>query len=117
MADLPSLLLESLDPNTRKQAEQHLYTISTQPGFLLHLLQLVLEPSQNRAARLAGGVYLKNITKLRWEEVSSSLSCDFGYVDQSGLIHQGCTTTARDRQGNPERSTNTSNDSVIEYRG
>jgi len=70
MAELPSLLLQSLDPNTRKQAEQNLYTISTQPGFLLHLLQLVLEPSQNRAVRLAGSVYLKNITKLRWEEVS-----------------------------------------------
>lgn len=70
MADLSSLLLESLSPNTRKQAEQNLYTLSTKSGFLLYLLELVLEPTQNRAVRLAGSVYLKNITKLRWEEVS-----------------------------------------------
>ncbi|KAG6828872.1 hypothetical protein H0H92_006481 [Tricholoma furcatifolium] len=68
MADLPSLLLASLNPSTRKQAEQNLNALSVQQGFLSHLLRLVLEPSQDRAVRLAGGVYLKNITKLRWEE-------------------------------------------------
>ncbi|KAG6872821.1 hypothetical protein C0995_006303 [Termitomyces sp. Mi166 len=68
MADLPALLLASLNSTTRKQAEQNLDAVSVQPGFLLHLLRLVLEPSQDRAVRLAGGVYLKNITKHRWEE-------------------------------------------------
>lgn len=69
MADLPALLLASLNPNTRKQAEHNLNALSVQPGFLSHLLRLVLESSQDRAVRLSGGVYLKNITKLRWEEV------------------------------------------------
>ncbi|CAA7263712.1 unnamed protein product [Cyclocybe aegerita] len=68
MADLPSLLLASLNPDTRKQAEQNLTAFSTQPGFLTHLLSLVLEQSQDRAVRLSGSVYLKNLAKLRWEE-------------------------------------------------
>ncbi|KAF8963542.1 importin alpha re-exporter [Flammula alnicola] len=68
MADLPTLLLASLNPESRKQAEQNLSGLSTQPGFLTHLLRLVLEPSQDRAVRLSGSIYLKNITKLRWEE-------------------------------------------------
>ncbi|KAF5378153.1 hypothetical protein D9615_007619 [Tricholomella constricta] len=68
MADLPALLLASLNPDTRKQAEQSLNAVSVQQGFLSHLLRLVLQPSQDRAVRLAGGVYLKNVTKLRWEE-------------------------------------------------
>lgn len=75
MADLPSLLLASLNPDTRKQAEQNLTALSTHQGFLTHLLNLILEPSQDRAVRLSGSVYLKNITKLRWEEVSLILSC------------------------------------------
>ncbi|RDB24273.1 Importin alpha re-exporter [Hypsizygus marmoreus] len=68
MADLATLLLASLNPSTRKQAEQNLTELSVQQGFLSHLLRLVLEPTQDRAVRLAGSVYLKNITKLRWEE-------------------------------------------------
>lgn len=69
MADLPSLLLASLHPDTRKQAEHNLNAFSTQQGFLSHLLRLILESSQDRAVRLSGSVYLKNITKLRWDEV------------------------------------------------
>jgi exportin-2 (importin alpha re-exporter) len=72
MADLPNLLLGSLNPATRKQAEQSLESYSVQPGFLSHLLRLVLEPSQDRSVRLAGSVYLKNIAKLRWEDVRST---------------------------------------------
>jgi exportin-2 (importin alpha re-exporter) len=71
MADLSSLLLASLNPDTRKQAEQNLTVLSSQQGFLIHLLNLILEPSQDRAVRLSGSVYLKNITKLRWEEVNT----------------------------------------------
>lgn len=69
MADLPALLKASLNPQTRKLAEQNLNALSTQTGFLTHLLSLVLEQLQDRAIRLSGSVYLKNITKLRWDEV------------------------------------------------
>ncbi|KAK7018654.1 importin-alpha export receptor [Paramarasmius palmivorus] len=68
MADLPTLLLASLNPGTRKQAEQNLNALSEQPGFLSHLLTLVLNQSQDRAVRLSASVYLKNLVKLRWEE-------------------------------------------------
>ena len=71
MSDLPTLLRASLDPSTRKQAEANLTEVSKQQGFLVALLRLVLEPSQDRAVRLAGSVYLKNVVKLRWEEVRS----------------------------------------------
>ncbi len=70
MADLPQLLVASLKPDTRKQAEQNLSAISIQPGFLGVLLQLVLNASQERSVRLAASIYLKNVAKSRWEEVS-----------------------------------------------
>ena len=69
MADISELLLASLNPETRKPAEQNLTALSVQPGFLTHLLGLILEGSKNRAVRLAGAVYLKNLAKMRWEEV------------------------------------------------
>ncbi|KAI0749865.1 armadillo-type protein [Daedaleopsis nitida] len=68
MAELPSLLLASLNPSSRKQAEQNLQALSTQPGFLTHLLTLVLQTTQDRAVRLAASVYLKNVVKSRWED-------------------------------------------------
>ncbi|KAF5349357.1 hypothetical protein D9758_011786 [Tetrapyrgos nigripes] len=68
MSDLPNLLLASLNPSTRKQAEQNLTAYSIQQGFLTHLLRLVIDQSQERAVRQAGSIYLKNIAKLRWEE-------------------------------------------------
>ena len=72
MAELPSLLLASLNPSTRKQAETSLQQLSIQPGFITHLLNLVLQSSQDRAVRLAASVYLKNIAKSRWEDVRTS---------------------------------------------
>jgi exportin-2 (importin alpha re-exporter) len=72
MTDLAGLLHASLSPTTRKLAEQSLDSYSTQSGFLPHLLQLVLDHKQDRAVRLAGAVYLKNLAKLRWEEVRFS---------------------------------------------
>ncbi|KAL5498046.1 CSE1_1 [Sanghuangporus vaninii] len=68
MSDIPTLLLASLNPATRKQAEQGLAALSAQPGFLLALLQLVIAPGQDRSVRLAASVYLKNTVKRRWEE-------------------------------------------------
>lgn len=72
--DLSTLLQASLNPATRKQAETELQNVSVQPGFLTHLLQLVLNSGGDRAVRLAGSVYLKNIAKMRWVEVRYPLS-------------------------------------------
>ncbi|KAJ7180497.1 CAS/CSE protein [Mycena filopes] len=74
MSDLSALLLASLNPTTRKSAEQNLTAISVQPAFLSHLLHLILDASKDRAVRLAGSVYLKNIARLRWEEDVNPLS-------------------------------------------
>ncbi|KAH0831109.1 armadillo-type protein [Lanmaoa asiatica] len=68
MSDVASLLSASLQPTSRKQAEQQLNQLTAQHGFLPHLLALVLDPAPDRAVRLAGGIYLKNVAKLRWEE-------------------------------------------------
>lgn len=73
-SDLSSLLLASLQPSTRKQAETNLDQLSLQPGFILALLRLILDLSQDRAVRLAASVYLKNVTKLKWEEVCNLTS-------------------------------------------
>jgi exportin-2 (importin alpha re-exporter) len=69
MADLPALLLGSLQPATRKQAEATLAQYADQAGFLQHLLQLVLTPGADRPVRLAGSVYLKNTVKRKWDDV------------------------------------------------
>ncbi|KAJ7918955.1 CAS/CSE protein [Mycena leptocephala] len=74
MSDLPSLLLASLNPTTRKLAEQNLNALSLQPGFLSHLLRLILDATKERPVRLAGSVFLKNIARLRWEEDVNPLS-------------------------------------------
>jgi uncharacterized MAPEG superfamily protein len=66
MSDIPKLLLESLNPHTRKKAEQALDAYSRQPAFVVHLLQLVLATSNDSAVRLAASVYLKNRVKLGW---------------------------------------------------
>lgn len=72
MSELPALLLSSLSPATRKQAEQNLHILATQPGFLALLLRLILDPSQDRAVRLAGSVFFKNVVRRKWEEVCLS---------------------------------------------
>lgn len=69
MSEIPGLLLASLNPSTRKEAETNLQALSLQPGFLSVLLRLVLEQSQDRPVRLAGSVYLKNVVKNRWDDV------------------------------------------------
>jgi exportin-2 (importin alpha re-exporter) len=75
--DLPTLLLASLHPNTRKQAESTLNELSQQPAFITALLRLVLDATTPGGVpvRLAGGVFLKNLVKLRWEEVCTFSSC------------------------------------------
>jgi Importin-beta N-terminal domain len=68
MSDIPNLLLQSLNPQTRKQAEYSLGEYSRQPAFVLHLLRLVLDATQDSPVRLAASVYLKNTVKLGWLE-------------------------------------------------
>ena len=68
MSDIPKLLLDSLNPNTRKQAEQSLAAYRRQPAFVVHLLQLILDASNDNAVRLAASVYLKNTVRLGWLE-------------------------------------------------
>ena len=72
MSEIPGLLLASLNPSTRKEAETNLQSLSLQQGFLSVLLRLVLEQSQDRPVRLAGSVYLKNVIKNRWDDVRGS---------------------------------------------
>ena len=92
LPDLPALLLASLNPETRKQAEQNLTLLSSQQNFLIYILDLILNPSQDRAVRLSGSVYLKNITKLRWEEVSlNALLFKFAEIK---VIDVGYTATS-----------------------
>ncbi|KAK0485031.1 CAS/CSE protein [Armillaria novae-zelandiae] len=86
MSELPQLLLASLNPATRKQAEQNLDAFSAQQGFLSHLLRLVLDQSQERAVRLSGSVYLKNIAKLKWEEDVQPLAEQDKVVLRSELV-------------------------------
>lgn len=82
MSDIPKLLLESLNPHTRKQAEQALDAYSRQPAFVIHLLQLVLTTSNDTAVRLAASVYLKNRVKLGWlDDVRQSSSIIYTVSD------------------------------------
>ncbi|KAF8635563.1 hypothetical protein AX15_000213 [Amanita polypyramis BW_CC] len=74
MVDLPSILTALLDPRTQKEAEKSLNALSTQQGFLLHLLRLIIDASQQLTIRLSGSVYLKNIAKTRWEEEDQPLA-------------------------------------------
>jgi exportin-2 (importin alpha re-exporter) len=73
MSDVPSLLKASLSPATRKDAETRLEQLTTQPGFLPHLLGLCVDPNQDRSVRLAASVYLKNVAKLKWMEARRPL--------------------------------------------
>ncbi|TDL23186.1 Cse1-domain-containing protein [Rickenella mellea] len=68
MADVRGLLLASLNPQTRKQAERDLQALSLQQGFLVALLQLILDQTQERAVRLSGSVFFKNVVRRRWED-------------------------------------------------
>lgn len=73
MAEISALLYASLNPATRREAEQNLLLFAQQPAFLQLLLQLVLDAAQDRAVRLAASVYLKNTTKRRWADDDAPL--------------------------------------------
>ena len=74
MASLPALLQASLSPDTRKQAEATLNQLCANTSFLSHLLRLVLDTTQDRAIRLAGSIFLKNVVKTKWEDVRSDIA-------------------------------------------
>jgi hypothetical protein len=82
MSDIPKLLLDSLNPHTRKQAEHALDAYSRQPAFVVHLLQLVLATTNDTAVRLAASVYLKNRVKLGWLEDVGNLKKKFTISDR-----------------------------------
>ncbi|THH29169.1 hypothetical protein EUX98_g5041 [Antrodiella citrinella] len=73
MSDIPALFLASLAPATRKQAEVNLQALSVQPGFLSHLLRLVLEGGQDKSVRLAASLYFKNVVKNRWDDEEAAI--------------------------------------------
>jgi len=77
MADLAALFSASLDPITRKQAEQTLTQASLEQNFALEVLALALSSTQDRAIRLASGIYFKNTIKRRWSPVSSFVTSIF----------------------------------------
>ena len=66
MPGIAPLILASLNPETRRQAEQNLHALSSQPGLLAAILHLILDASQDRSVRLAASVFLKNTVKRRW---------------------------------------------------
>lgn len=124
MADLAGLLLASLNPDSRKQAEQNLNVLGLQQGFLSHLLRLVLDPTQDRPVRLAGSIYLKNITKHRWEEASFYLTLSHSLLtvfvvgrSTDSRAGQGCSTirarTSHARPLQPSRQSHPSSSSRV----
>lgn len=111
MADVASLLQASLQPTTRKQAEQQLHQLTPQDGFLSHLLQLILNKNVDPSIRLAGGIYLKNIAKIRWEEVSMSL---FGNSTRFKHLVTGRRTFAGEGKGQYPSTVGSFNDRVVQ---
>jgi hypothetical protein len=67
MVDLAGLLLASLNPDSRKQAEQNLNALGLQQGFPSHFLGLVLDPAQDHSVRLSGSSSARqhNISQMR----------------------------------------------------
>ena len=113
MSDIPKLLLDSLNPHTRKQAEQSLEAYSRQPAFVVHLLRLVLDATQNGAVRLAASVYLKNMVKLGWlddvcrfTDLLSDTQLDLTWLPPT----KGRVSHLRRRQGGAQAATRSRDD-------
>jgi exportin-2 (importin alpha re-exporter) len=70
MSSIPAILQASLEPQTRQVAEKQLEELSSQPGFVILLIQIVLDNIQTPQARQAAAVYFKNTIKRRWSDVS-----------------------------------------------
>jgi hypothetical protein len=121
-ADLPALLLASLQPHSRQQAESSLNALSQQPGFAVALLRLVLSTAGvDRPVRLAGVVYLKNLVMMRWEEVClvPQLSRETVLIyDHLAIWYRiGYKPPPRNRQSDSPRRARTGLDSPLQLSG
>ena len=67
--DIQDLLLASLQPDSRKQAELSLNTLTSQAGFAVLLLTFLVDTNKDFSARLSGSILLKNTVKERWKDV------------------------------------------------
>lgn len=89
MNTLPTLLLQTLNPTTQKEAEKQLLVLEQRdPSFAISLLQLVAE-SNDPSIRLSGAIYLKNLVKKSWspEEDQQSIQIpSLSTQDQRSLL-------------------------------
>ncbi|KZT18357.1 importin alpha re-exporter [Neolentinus lepideus HHB14362 ss-1] len=86
MLDLTALFLSSLDPSSGKLAKQSLHSLSQQLGFFPHLLTLIITPTQDRPARLAASVYLKNVVKNRWDDDTNPIPPAYQAAIRTGIV-------------------------------
>ncbi|KAF8307881.1 Cse1-domain-containing protein [Clavulina sp. PMI_390] len=70
---VPALLAQSLVIDQRKNAEAQLSSMAVTAGFVPHLLQIVLDRSQDIPVRQAACVYFKNQIKQRWDDEDSPI--------------------------------------------
>jgi exportin-2 (importin alpha re-exporter) len=89
MAELPHLLQATFSPDTRKKAETSLDALASHPGFLPHVLRLVLDTAQDRAVRLAACILLKNDIKKRWDEVGPPFTLDILLIFRFTGLYSG----------------------------
>ncbi|KNC97042.1 importin-alpha export receptor [Spizellomyces punctatus DAOM BR117] len=67
-AALTHYLGQTLNPATRKSAEQSLTSVEIQPNFPVLLLKLVHDPATDATVRFAGVIYFKNFIKRHWRQ-------------------------------------------------
>ncbi|KAB5591103.1 Vegetative incompatibility protein HET-E-1 [Ceratobasidium theobromae] len=96
---VPDLLLGSLDPSTRQQAEKQLGEAAKQAGFVPHLLGIVLDKAQRSEVRMAAAVYLKNAARRRWADEEEAIPDNDKAVLRDRLVGAmlALSTTAADR--------------------
>lgn len=59
------------DPNTRMEAELHLKTAESIPGFISSCLDIVMEPQVSESVKTAAAVFLKNKVDRYWDPLIS----------------------------------------------
>ncbi|KAK4517849.1 uncharacterized protein ATC70_001197 [Mucor velutinosus] len=63
---LQQYLLQTLSPDTQKDAAHNLSQVEVQQGFPILLLKLISDESVDQTLRIAGAVYFKNYIKRHW---------------------------------------------------
>ena len=69
MAELGSIahfLSQSIEASNSKNAEAHLKSLETQPGFAVTLMHVIASSNLPVATRLAGALFFKNFIKRKW---------------------------------------------------